>query len=139
MPPIASLIGVLRRRAREGGSYLVRVTLAGNCSWMQDFGLFSANEVHGAGLPESMLASPGLNARLRPEFDLPTVTSTGPLGEMSVLPPQVELSEFKLGPRFSGDPNGASKLLSHCLTQVFSHSPWALQVSSLAHSVVQRP
>jgi hypothetical protein len=24
--------------------------------------------------------------------------------------PQVELSEFKLGPRFSGDPNGASKL-----------------------------
>lgn len=24
--------------------------------------------------------------------------------------PQVELSEFTLGPRFSGDPNGASKL-----------------------------
>lgn len=80
------------------------------CSWLQDFGLFPANAVHGVGLPESMMAAPGLNARLRPEFDLPLVKTTGPLGEMSVLPPQVELSEFKLGPRFSGDPNGASKL-----------------------------
>jgi crotonobetainyl-CoA:carnitine CoA-transferase CaiB-like acyl-CoA transferase len=104
------MLETLRRRARESGSYLVRVTLAGNCSWMQEFGLFPANEVQGVGLPESMMAAPGLNARLRPEFDLPTVTATGPLGEMSVLPPQVEFSEFKLGPRFSGDPNGASKL-----------------------------
>ena len=100
----------LRRRAREGGSYLVRVTLARNCSWLQDFGLFRADEVHGAGLPASMMSAPGLNAKLRPEFDLPLVTATGPLGEMSVLPPQVEFSDFKLGPRFSGDPNGASKL-----------------------------
>ena len=38
------------------------------------------------------------------------MTATGPLGEVSVVPPHVELSEFKLGPRFSGDPNGASKL-----------------------------
>jgi len=30
--------------------------------------------------------------------------------EMQVLPPQVELSEAELGPRFSGDPNGASRL-----------------------------
>lgn len=104
------MLEALRRRAREGGSNLVRVTLAGNCSWLQEFGLFAPKEIHGAGLPESMLASPGLNARLRPEFDLPTITATGPLGEMSVLPPQVEFSEFKLGPRFSGEPNGASKL-----------------------------
>lgn len=113
MAGIEGCIGMfeaLRRRAREGGSYRVRVTLTRNCSWLQDFGLFSASEVHGVGLPESMLASPGLNAKLRPEFDLPTVTSIGPLGKMSVLPPQVEFSEFKLGPRFSGDPNGASKL-----------------------------
>jgi hypothetical protein len=38
------------------------------------------------------------------------VTSTGPLGEMSVRPPQVEFSEIKLGPRFSGEPNGPSRL-----------------------------
>ena len=32
-------------------------------------------------------------------------------------PPQVELSELKLGPRFSGDPNGASKLDWSAFTQ----------------------
>ncbi len=32
------------------------------------------------------------------------------MGEMSVLPVQVEFSEFQLRPRFSGEPNGASKL-----------------------------
>jgi hypothetical protein len=100
----------LRRRAREGGSYLVLASLARNCCWVQDFGLFPENEVRGAGLPESMMTAPGLQAGLRPEFELPMVTATGPLGEVSVLPPQVELSEFKLGPRFSGEPNGASKL-----------------------------
>jgi len=62
------------------------------------------------GLPEALLSGPGLGSSLRPEFALPLVTSTGPLGEMSVLPPQLEFSEIKLGPRFSGDPNGASKL-----------------------------
>lgn len=45
------------------------------------------------------------------------MTSTGPLGEMSVLPPQVELSEFNLGPRFSGNPSGASKLDWSVFTQ----------------------
>lgn len=100
----------LRRRAREGGGYLVRTSLARNCCWVQDFGLFPDSEVRGAGLPEHMMTAPGLQATLRPEFELPTVKSTGPLGELAVLPSQVELSEFKLGPRFSGDPNGASKL-----------------------------
>ena len=47
------MLEALRRRAREGGSYLVRVSLARNCSWLQDFGLFPENEVRGAGLPES--------------------------------------------------------------------------------------
>lgn len=104
------MLEALRRRAREGGSYLVRVSLARNCSWLQDFGLFPENEVRGAGLPESMMTEPGLQAKIRPEFDLPLVTATGPLGEVSVVPPQVEFSEFKLGPRFSGESNGASKL-----------------------------
>ena len=59
---------------------------------------------------ENTIAAPGLQARIRPEFDLPLVTATGPLGEVSVVAPQVGFSEFTLGPRFSGDPNGASKL-----------------------------
>ena len=80
------MLEALRRRAREGGSYLVRVSLARNCSWLQDFGLFPENEVRGAGLPESMMTEPGLQAKFRPEFDLPLVTATGPLGEVSVVP-----------------------------------------------------
>jgi hypothetical protein len=66
-----------------------------------------------------------LDARLRPEFELPTATSTGPLGEMTVLPPQVELSEFKLGPCFSGDPNGASKLDWSVFTRETHQWQWA--------------
>ena len=56
------------------------------------------------------------------------MTATGPLGEMSVLPPQVELTEFKLGPRFSGKSNRVSKL-----DLKFLH---ALQVSALTWIVV---
>lgn len=104
------LLEALRRRAREGGSYLVRASLARNSAWVQDFGLFPEQEVRGAGLPEHMMTAPGLQARLRPEFELPLVTASGPLGEVAVLPPQVELSGFRLGPRFSGEPNGASRL-----------------------------
>lgn len=59
---------------------------------------------------ERVGADRGLNARIRPESELPTVTCIGSLGQMSVLSPQVELSEFTLGPRFSGEPKGASKL-----------------------------
>ncbi len=120
MAGIEAAIGMLealRRRAREGGSYRVRASLARNCCWVQDFGLFPENEVRGEGLPESMMTAPGLQARIRPEFDLPLVTATGPLGEVSVVPPQVELSEFQLGPRFSGEPNGASKLDWSVFTQ----------------------
>ncbi len=104
------MLEALRRRAREGGSYLVRASLARNCSWVQDFGLFPENEIRNSGLPASMMTAPGLQAKLRPEFELPMVTAVGPLGEVSVLPPQVEFAEFELGPRFSGEPNGASKL-----------------------------
>jgi hypothetical protein len=107
----------LRRRAREGGSYLVRASLARDCCWVQDFGRFPDREVRGAGLPESMMTAPGLQARIRPEFDLPLVTASGPLGEVSVAPPQVEFSEFRLGPRFSGEPNGASKQDASVFTQ----------------------
>ncbi len=102
---------------RDRGLYLVRTSLARNCSWVQDFGLFPENEVRHAALPESMMTAPGLQARIRPEFDLPLVTATGPLGEVSVVPPQVEFSDFKLGPRFSGEPNGASKLDWSVFTQ----------------------
>ena len=105
---LTGMLEALRRRAREGGSYLVRASLAKNCDWLQGFGLIPDSAL--TGLPNSMMSAPGLQASLRPEFELPLVTSTGPMGEMSVLPVQVEFSEFTLRPRFSGEPNGASKL-----------------------------
>lgn len=104
------MIEALRRRARDGGSYSVQVTLCKNCSWLQDFGLFDPAEVYGTGLPASLLDSPGLGGTLRPEFQLPLVTSTGPMGEVQNLPLQVEFSEIELKPPHSGQPNGASKL-----------------------------
>ncbi|MBX9943502.1 MAG: CoA transferase [Reyranella sp.] len=100
----------LRRRARDGGSYSVQVTLSKNCSWLQDFGLFDAAEIVGAGLAASVLDNPGLNGRIRREFELPLVKSAGTQGEVENLPLQVEFSEIKLAPRHSGNPNGSSRL-----------------------------
>lgn len=54
-------------------------------------------------------ADRSLHAKPRPELELASVTTSSPLGEMSVLPPQAEFSEFKLEPRSSGEPNGALK------------------------------
>jgi hypothetical protein len=81
---LTGMLEALRRRAREGGSYLVRASLAKNCDWLQGFGLIRDSAL--TGLPNSKMSAPGLQASLRPEFELPLVTSTGPMGEMSVLP-----------------------------------------------------
>ncbi len=49
--------------------------------------------------------------RLKIEGKYPVAASKHHLGESRAgLPPQAAFSEFKLGPRFSGEPNGASKL-----------------------------
>lgn len=47
---------------------------------------------------------------IRDGFDGMLSPERYPNGEVSVVPPQVESSEFTLGPRFSGESNGASKL-----------------------------
>jgi hypothetical protein len=52
-----------------------------------------------------------LAATLSEEFMKPVVKVEGPLGEMQVLPIQVEFSSLKIQPEWSGDPNGASKLV----------------------------
>lgn len=36
---------VLRRRAAEGGSWRIRVTLAGVCHWVQELGLLAREDV----------------------------------------------------------------------------------------------
>lgn len=104
------MVEALRRRATEGGSYRVRVSLAKNCSWLQEFGMFDAKDIYGKGLPTSILSNPGLGGRLMPEFQLPTVKTQGPQGEMENLPLQVQFSSLEIQPRHSGDPVGASPL-----------------------------
>jgi crotonobetainyl-CoA:carnitine CoA-transferase CaiB-like acyl-CoA transferase len=112
MTGLEAAIGTLeciRRRAKDGGSYYVRTTLSRNCSWLQQFGLFEISDLEG--LPKSIVNSPGLAATLSEEFMKPVVKVEGPLGEMQVLPIQVEFSSLKIQPEWSGDPNGASKLV----------------------------
>ncbi len=49
--------------------------------------------------------------KLKIERKDPVLASNHHLGESkAVLPPQVELYKIKLGPRFSEEPNGASRL-----------------------------
>lgn len=81
-----------------------------NCSWLQEFGLFDAEQVYGTGLPTSILSNPGLGGTLMPNFQLPTVKSQGPQGEMENLPLQVEFSSLEIKPRHSGDPVGAAPM-----------------------------
>ena len=104
------MVEALRRRAREGGSYSVEVTLSRNCSWLQELGRFDAADIFGTDLAGSVLDNPGLSGTIHKEFELPLVKSTGPLGEVENLPIQIDFSEIKLRPRHSGQPNGASRL-----------------------------
>ncbi|MGW5113994.1 CoA transferase [Streptomyces noursei] len=47
----AAVATVLRRRATEGGSWRIRVTLAGVCHWVQELGLLTREDVLGLPLP----------------------------------------------------------------------------------------
>lgn len=110
LPGAIGMLEATRRRASDGGSYSVQVSLARNCSWLQDFGLFEPSQVRGQGLATSLLDKPGIGGRIRPEFERPLVKSTGSMGEVENLPIQVAFSELELRPRHSGQPNGASRL-----------------------------
>lgn len=102
------IVDTLQRREAEGGGFHIRVSLSRNCDWVQEFGLFDRNDLNT--LPKSVLDNPGLTATLRDEFQLPTITTPhGPLGEMTFLPLQIDFSDLKLLPTWSGEPNGASK------------------------------
>src|SRR3954471_21892543 len=87
----------LIRRAKEGGSYHVRVNLARCAMWFMSLGKFDKNAQAPVG---------GRHEILRPD----TITAQMPYGELVRLAPPVEFSETK--PRWN-DPllvvRGASK------------------------------
>ncbi|MET9017714.1 MULTISPECIES: CoA transferase [Streptomyces] len=75
----AGVMSALLRRAREGGSYEVRVSLAGVSNWAYELGTFSP-EVARSVPPDSLPAAERF-------------TRSTPLGELSLVAPPVRLSE----------------------------------------------
>lgn len=75
----AGALAALRRRAKEGGSYHVRVSLSRAAMWYASLGQFSSIDFD-ANLPERRMTSPR------------TITRPTPYGEVVRLAPQVQLS-----------------------------------------------
>lgn len=96
----AAVTAALLRRATEGGSYQVRVSLTRMCMWAQDVGLLDADVLDGARPWADVLA----------EADLPTATIDGPFGEITYLPSLIEMSDVRGGFDRSTQPLGSSPL-----------------------------
>jgi hypothetical protein len=75
----AGVIAALRRRAREGGSYHVRVHLARCATWFRGLGQFTDADFERRG-PENRLVAPEL------------IRGQTPYGELERLAPLVKLS-----------------------------------------------
>jgi hypothetical protein len=73
------IIAALRRRAREGGSYHVRVSLTRAAMWYQGLGTFATTDF-----------TPGPDQVMIPPE---TLTRQTPYGEIHRLAPQVKLSK----------------------------------------------
>ncbi|MBM7172009.1 CoA transferase [Streptomyces sp. G44] len=93
----AGVMSAVLRRAREGGSYRVKVSLAGVANWAWQLGTFTRTE----------------SERLLPPAPLPPprrLTRATPLGDLSLVAPPVSLSETP--PAWRGDllvPRGSSQ------------------------------
>ncbi|MGW7339693.1 CoA transferase [Streptomyces sp. NPDC054808] len=95
----AGVLEALRRRAANGGTYLVRVDLARVCMWVQDLGLLPASALAGLTVPQagSAVVSPR--------------TVNGAFGTTAYLPTQIAYTGTE--PRLSA---GAAPLGSSPLT-----------------------
>lgn len=96
----SAITAALLKRAEEGGSYQVRVSLTRMCMWAQDVGLLDASAVDGT--------RPW--ADIMKEAQLPIATIDGPFGEITYLPSLIEMPDIKPGFDRSTQPLGASSL-----------------------------
>lgn len=96
----AGIAAALHRRATEGGSYRVKVSLTRMCMWAQEIGLLDKVALNGA-LPFADIPN---------QKDVPVKKINGPFGEITYLPTLIEMSDIK--PRFScsTQPLGSSLL-----------------------------
>ncbi len=96
----AAVAAALHRRAIEGGSYQVRVSLTRMCMWAHELGLLDGNALAGA-LPFADLAK---------DTNLPLATINGPFGEITYLPTLIDMPDIKPGFLRSTQPLGSSLL-----------------------------
>jgi hypothetical protein len=96
----AGIAAALHRRATDGGSYRVGVSLTRMCMWAQEVGLLDAAALDGA-LPFMDIVS---------SADLPLETIDSPFGEITYLPSLIDMPAIR--PRFARGPQplGSSPL-----------------------------
>ncbi|MBJ7354734.1 MAG: CoA transferase [Thermoleophilaceae bacterium] len=96
----AGVAAALHRRATEGGSYQVRVSLTRMCMWAQEVGLLDASALDGSLSFADLVANK----------DLPIAHTDGPFGEVSYLPSMIDMPDIK--PHFARGPQplGSSPL-----------------------------
>jgi crotonobetainyl-CoA:carnitine CoA-transferase CaiB-like acyl-CoA transferase len=96
----AAVAMALHRRATEGGSYQVRVSLTRMCMWAKEIGLLDHAALSGA-LPFADIVK---------QKDLPLQKIKGPFGEITYLPTMIDMPDIKPGFLRSTQPLGSSLL-----------------------------
>ncbi len=96
----AAIATALLKRADQGGSYRVRVSLTRMCMWAQEIGL----------LDEAALTGTKAWGDLIGEAMLPTATIDSPFGEITYLPSLISMPDVKPGFTRGPQPLGSSLL-----------------------------
>jgi len=96
----AGIAAALLRRATEGGSYQVRVSLTRMCMWAQELGLLDHSALNGT-LPFADIAT---------QTDVPVTTISSPFGEITYLPSLIDMPDIKPGYVRGPQPLGSSLL-----------------------------
>ncbi len=96
----AGVAAALHRRAVEGGSYRVKVSLTRMCMWAHELGLLDRAALDGA-LPF---------ADIPKQTDVPVTTIDGPFGKITYLPTLIDMPDIKPGFVRGTQPLGSSLL-----------------------------
>jgi len=94
----AGIAAALLRRATEGGSYQVRVSLTRMCMWAQELGLLDGSALNGT-LPFADIIA---------EKDVPVASIDSPFGRITYLPSLIDMPDIKPGYARGPQPLGSS-------------------------------
>ncbi len=96
----AGIAAALHKRATEGGSYQVRVSLSRMCMWAQEIGLLDGDVLNGT----------RPFADITQASDLPLKTIASPFGDITYLPSLIDMPDIKPGYARGTQPLGSSPL-----------------------------